>query len=98
MRNPIPQPKMSFANAVVHVHKEKKHDDVVDKVRPFSYRIQGMQDAKVTIGASQDQASVEAPLPNLTGRLRKPPANDSTPLGRRVQTAPSSARSSEFRE
>jgi uncharacterized protein YoxC len=98
MRNPIPQPKMSFANAVVHVHKEKKHDDVVDKVRPYSYRIQGMQDAKVTIGASQDQASVEAPLPNLTGRLRKPPANDSTPLGRRVQTAPSSTRSSEFRE
>merc|ERR1719375_799873 len=61
MRNPIPQPKMSFANAVVHVHKDKKCDDVVvEKGRRL--RIEGH---------NAGLAAVEAPLSNLTGRLKK---------------------------
>jgi len=80
MQNPIPQPKMSFANAVVHVHKGRKCDEVtVDKfASPRGRPNAGLSlNEVIRQSDSSEQCTVAAPYPpmvtNLTGRLKKPP-------------------------
>jgi len=78
MKNPVPQPKMSFANAVVHVHKGKQCDDVImDGKSIFSSPRPRTNDSstmsKLTAhNQSADLDLVEAPLSSLTGRIKKP--------------------------
>jgi len=69
MRNPIPQPKMSFANAVVHVHKGKKCDDLALSSK---FTSAGGKPTALSLRDHLDEMDiVELPLSNLTGRLRK---------------------------
>jgi hypothetical protein len=72
MRNPIPQPKMSFANAVVHVHKGgKKCDEVAQHARLIcpKGKAHGLS-VRSLLDSSTELDSVEVPMSNLTGRLR----------------------------
>lgn len=81
MRNPIPQPKMSFANAVVHVHKEKKHDDVIverfssPKGKPGAYHLRPEQSGEHLVLPSSTLTGGLTLPHSLTGRLK----NSNTP-------------------